>query len=85
MPRVTLNKKKYMLQDMAGWIAKKMFLKGLKQKDLGNILGISQPAACKRLDGAREEGKDNFSAGDMITLFKELEDTDEEILAMMKL
>lgn len=85
MPRVTLNKKKYMLQDMAGWIAKKMFLKGMKQEDLGNILGISQPAVYKRLKGGKEEGKDNFSAGDMMTLFKELEATDEEILAMMKL
>ncbi len=88
MPRVSLTKeqkKDHKLQDLAGWIAQKMFLKGLKQEDLGSILKISQPAVHERLEKSKEKGKDIFKAGELMLLFKELDATDEEILRLMKL
>lgn len=84
MPRVTINKKTYMLKDLAGWIAGQMYVKGLRQEDVAQWIGINQQSMSRRLKQARE-GKDVFSAGELITLLKNLDATDEEILRLTKM
>ena len=84
MPRVAINKKKYMLQDLYVWISGKMSLKDMTQEDLGNALGITQEGFFARLKGLKQ-GKDTFKYTDLAIVFKILEATDEEILKFMRL
>lgn len=81
MPRVTLKKKEYMIADLPGWIAGRMHKLGLRQTDVAKSLGIRQPS----LSGRLSKGEDLFSYGDLLTLFEELDATDEEILRLMRL
>lgn len=81
MPRVAINKKKYMIADLPSWIVGKMHTKKIKQCEIAKEIGISQPALSIRLG----QDIDSFSYGDLITLFKKLDATDEEILRLMKL
>lgn len=79
MPRVHINKKKYMISDFRVWVIGKMNVLGKSQADMGNLLGISQPAFGKRLK------ESNFDYSQIITIFKELQATDEDIVKFMKL
>lgn len=81
MPRVAINKKKYMIADLPGWIAGRMHREKKKQSEIARTIGISQPAMSNRLNS----NEDIFTYGDLLTLFKELNATDEEILKLMKL
>lgn len=84
MPRVAINKKKYMLQDLYVWINGKMDLLNMNQTDFGELLGISQPSAYERLNGLRN-GKDTLKHNDLAVIFKRFDATDEEILKFMKM
>lgn len=84
MPRVAINKKKYMIVDLSRWIVGKMHEKGLNQTDVGKILGINQQSVSRRLSECKR-GKDKFTQGELIVLFKEFEATDEEILRLIKM
>lgn len=79
MPRVAIKKKEYMVTDLSKWIVGKMYEMKLRQSDLAEMIGVSQPAFCQRLK------KGMFSYEDLLTLLKNLNATDEEILKMMKL
>lgn len=81
MPRVAIKKKDYMIADLPGWIVGKMHKKKLRQTDVAKEIGITQPAMSQRLG----QDLDSFTYGDLLTLFKVLEATDEEILRLMKL
>ena len=81
MPRVTPNRKEYMIKDLPAWISGKMHVQRKYQKDVAKRLNITQPAFSCRLTDQR----DTFSYGDLLTLFDELGATDEEILRLMKL
>ena len=81
MPRIAMNKKKYMIADLPGWIAGRMHKKKMKQVELAKEIGITQPAFSIRLSNEA----DSFTYGDLLTLFKELDATDEEILKLMRL
>lgn len=84
MPRVAINKKKYMLQDLYVWIKGKMALFDMNQTDSGELLGISQPSAYERLKGLKN-GRDTLKHNDLAIIFKRFEAMDEEILRFMKL
>lgn len=84
MPRVAINKKKYMLQDLYVWIKGKMALFDMNQTDFGELLGITQPSAYERLKGLKE-GKDTLKSIELAVIFKRFGATDEEILRFMKL
>lgn len=84
MPRVTINKKKYMLRDLYVWIRGKMDLLGMNQTELGELLGIGQQAAGQRLIGLKQ-GKDTLKHNDLAIIFQKFEATDAEILKFMKL
>lgn len=79
MPRVTIKKKEYMISDLSQWIAGRMYTKGLRQQDMAETIGITQSAFCQRLK------KGLFTYGEMLSIFKKLEATDEEILRIMRL
>ena len=81
MSRVAINKKKYMIKDLPAWIVGKMHTEKKRQVDLAEEIGITQPAMSQRLG----QDLDSFSYGDLLTLFKVLNATDEEILRLMRL
>lgn len=85
MPRVPINRKKYMIKDFTGWVLQKMKMNGLRQEDVGKILGIAQNSFSERLNKCIKEGKNIFSFEETIVLLKAFEATDEEILRLMKL
>lgn len=81
MPRVTIKSKDYAIQDFAGWVIHRMRMLGIKQEELAAELNISQQAMSVRLNIERYKNgkiKDPFTLGDVLTLFKVLEATDEE-------
>lgn len=86
MPRVAIKKKDYMITDLQSWIIGRMYTKGLKQKDLAELLGITPQAFSARLHkDKRGASKDVFTYGELLTLFKALEATDEEKIRLMSL
>ncbi len=79
MPRVTINKKKYLQTDLREWIKGRMDTLGLKQRHMGELLNItSQAFGCRCRKG-------KFDNTQLYIIFKELKATDEEILRLMKL
>ena len=85
MPRVSINRKKYMIKDFTGWVLQKARMSGLKQKDIAEMLGIQPSSFCERLKKCIKTGQNIFSFEEAIMLLKEFEATDEEILRLMKL
>lgn len=79
MPRVRFYKKNYMVKDLKEFIIGRMRTLGLTQEQMGKEINISQSSFSQRLN------KSLFSYGDLLTLFKKLNATDEEILRLMKL
>ena len=79
MPRVAIKKKEYMISDLSEWIAGRMYAMKVRQKEMGELLGITQQAFCKKLK------KSNFDYRELLSILKKLEATDEEILRLMKL
>lgn len=79
MPRVAINRKKYMISDLSQWIAGRMYAMKIKQKEMGELIGINQASFSKRLKAGK------FSYGDLLSILKHLQATDEEILRLMKL
>ena len=79
MPRVAIKKKEYMISDLSQWIKGRLYAKKLRQEDVANLLGISQSAFSHRLRLSY------FTYGDLLSILKYLDATDEEILRLMKL
>lgn len=86
MPRIASNKKDYMIKDFSAWIVGRMHLKKIRQSDMADELGITQQALSSRLNiKPGEKPKDTFKYGDILTIFKILEATDEEKQRFMTL
>lgn len=85
MPRVAINRKKYMIKDFTGWVLQKARMSGLKQKDIAKILNIAPSSFSMRVTKCIEESQNIFSYEEVIMLLKEFDATDEEILRLMKL
>ncbi len=79
MPRVAIKKKDYKQSDLSAYIGSRMYAMQIRQVDMAEELNISQPAFCNRLANG------HFTYKDMLTIFKKLGTTDEEILKLMKL
>ena len=79
MPRVAINKKKYLQTDLREWMKGRMDTLGKNQAYMGEKLSMSQQSFGKRLRTG------NFNNVQLYVIFKELEATDEKILQLMKL
>lgn len=79
MPRVAINKKKYLQTDPREWMKGRMDTLGKNQAYMGEKLSMSQQSFGKRLRNG------NFNNVQLYVIFKELEATDEKILQLMKL
>lgn len=79
MPRVVINKKKYLKTDLREWMLGRMQILGKNQEHMGAALGISQQAFGTRLRNA------NFTNEQLYIIFAELEATDDNILRLMRL
>lgn len=79
MPRVSVKKKEYKVSDLSKWIVAKMYEKKVRQEEMAGLIGISQPWFSCKLK------KNQFTYGDLLTILKRLEATDEEIIKLMKL
>lgn len=79
MPRVAINKKKYLKTDLREWMEGKMNTLDKNQAYMGAALGISQQAFGNRLSEA------NFKNDQLYIIFKELEATDNDIIRLMRL
>lgn len=79
MPRVVINKKKYLQTDLRAWMKGQMYTLGKNQAYMGEKLDMTQQAFGKRLR------KGEFSNVQLYIIFKELEATDDKILQLMKL
>lgn len=85
MPRVSIKRKEYKLNDLKGWITAQMHLHHKTQAEVGQALGISQSALSQMLKvpdkkkGKNEKIKpDPFSYGDLLTLCEFFEVSEEE-------
>lgn len=79
MPRINELKHYYRQQDIGSALIGYMARANKRQKDMGDVLGISQQAyGYKLMNGS-------FTYVDLLRIFHELELTDEEILRLMKL
>lgn len=79
MPRVAINKNKYLQKDLKEWMIGRMKSLGKNQEYMGEKLNITQPTFGYRLRNS------TFTNAQLPIIFKELEATDEEILRLMKL
>ncbi len=79
MPRIRAYRKKYMLSDFSEWVVGRMKKIGLTQAQMGEKIGLSQSAFCQKLR------QNKFTLSDAMTILKELQATDEEILRLVKM
>ena len=79
MPRVSINKKKYLQTDLREWMIGKMATLGKTQAYMGEKLNITQQAFGSRLR------RGVFDNTQLYVIFKELEATGDEILRLMRL
>lgn len=79
MPRVPINRKKYMVTDLIKWIVGQMHVMNVNQEEMGEVIGVNQSGFSKRLS------KGKFTYVELISILKHLQATDEEILQLMKL
>lgn len=77
MPRIYQDKEKYMKKDTENLIRNKM-RGNVTQKELGEAFGIGQRAVSTKL------GNMSFKYSELVTIFKKLNFTDEEILKCMR-
>ncbi len=79
MPRVSINRKKYLQTDLREWMKGRMDTLGKNQAYMGEKLNITQQAfGCRLRRGV-------FDNTQLYVIFKELEATGEEILRLMTL
>ena len=79
MPRVAINKKKYKVNDLSGWIVSQLFKRKLKRQALADALDITRQALHWKLH------HNSFTYGDLLTIFEFFGSSDEEILYVMKI
>lgn len=84
MPRVAINRKKYIVQDFYEWMEGRRAAKNLNQSDIGQMIGVNQQSVSRKMRTCKK-GKPGFTQGELLILFKELEATDEDIIRLMKL
>ena len=77
MPRSNINAKQYKEESLGGWIVGQMYRKKLKRQDLAEELFISKQGLSWKLQN------NSFDYGDLLTIFRFLDSTAEEIAYVM--
>lgn len=77
MPRILLNKKKYMLSDFSSWIRNRMRELHMNQAAAGKLIGASQAVFSYKLINH------TFTLEEVITLLHEFEATQEEVVKLL--
>lgn len=80
MPRVTINKEKYIEADAVAFIEGKTRESRQKDKDVALAIGLAPPTYCKR----KREGKLKFEYLELVKIIQALSLTDEEIIRLMR-
>ncbi len=80
MPRVTLNKEKYMEADAVAFIEGKTREAGHSDKEIAEAIGISAPSYCIR----KRDAQMKFSYPELVKMISILRLTDEEIVKLMR-
>ena len=78
MPRIHLTKQDQLNDRLLMMILGTMRLKRISQESIAQTLGITRQAFGKKLKSK------HFTFSDLVTIFTELEFTDEQILSVMK-
>lgn len=79
MPRVTIKKKQYKISDLSKYIVGEMFAQDISQAKMATSLGITQQGFSYKLK------HNNFSYGDLLTIFEVLKTPDETKKKLMTL
>ena len=79
MPRVQINKKKYKVKGIGGWVTEQLFKERKSQTALSEALDTTQQAVSYKIR------HNTFSYGDLLTLFEFFNTSYEEILYVMRL
>lgn len=87
MPRTIFcgSEKKNKVKDLPKFIVSKLYENDMTRQDYAESIGITKQSLSYRLKQEKEKGSDLFTYGDLLTLFRETNATDEEILKVMKL
>lgn len=78
MPRVARKKREYTASDFVKWLEGEMWDRGIKQEDMGQLLGISQQAFSKRVE------KRQFDVKEIMLIFHEFDTPPEKIGQLLK-
>ena len=79
MPRVSINKKKYKVNDIGSWVVSRLFKERKRYADLAEALDTTRQNVYYKIH------HNSFTYGDLLTIFDFFESTDEEILYVMRL
>lgn len=88
MPRVTIKKKEYKLIDFKVWVIGQMALHHKTQKELGEVLGLTQGEISQKLKipDKRKKGRaslDPFSLGQVLEIFDYFDASPEDKLRLL--
>lgn len=78
MPRVTINKRKYMRSDLVKYIKSQMVINNINQSQLGEACGHSQQTMSNRLNNL------TLSVDDLITIFTLFDVPAEQLAVLLK-
>jgi len=78
VPRVSINKKDYIVKDFRRWLIGEIKVQGYKQSEVAEWLGISQQAVSAKLKSG------SFSLKELLILFEKLNTEQETIGKLLK-
>lgn len=77
MPRITINKPRYMETDLVKYIAGEMYTTRTTQAQMGELLGISRQAFAKKMQSC------SFDVSELIKIFHRFGTTGEEVTRLL--
>lgn len=78
MPRVKINRRKYMLNDLSDYIRRQLRENKINQSDLAKMCGCSQPTISYKLN------THSLDLNDLITIFSYFDTSPEELAKLLK-
>ena len=78
MPRVRIKNKEYKLKDFSAWLIGQMAIRGMRQTDLGELLGMTQQMISQKLK------KQSFTVAELMTIVHEFDVSADELEHLLK-